>query len=147
MSDKDEKKQEEPKKSWIKKTWKVIVATLAVFGIVWGVLEGVYFFTEEWHDYQEFRKNETHIEERIDRLEKNQKRLLKYYDSKKKSFAVGFRVVTITDDATGREVKQKTYRGWDGEVHTVYKDGYLSDLQGVDYYFWIDSDGEKNYCW
>lgn len=133
--------------SLLKKWWKTIAGAVAVCGLVWGVLEGVYFFTEQWHEYQTFKENEENIIGRIQRLEENQKKLLKFYESKQKSYAVGFRVITVSDEYTGNEFTKKTFRDWDGSVHTVYKDTYLSDIEGYDYYFWVDKNGDRQYCW
>ena len=131
------------KKSIWKRWWKKIVGILTILGIVWGVLEGVYFFTKYWHEYQVLKENvqSEDYEERISDLET-------YVINKKKSFAVGFRVFKEVDELTGKTTFKKKYRNWGGVWNDVFYDAETSDIYGVDYYFYYDiRTGEKIYCW
>ena len=129
-----DKKDIENKEHWLKRAWKTKLAILAVLAGLWGVLEGVYFFTEKWHEYQELKTNEVQLIDRIDRLEKNQKDVLKYMQGKKQSFAVGFRVFKMEDEDGGGVTLTKRYRGWDGKWHEIFRDKEWSETYGVDYY-------------
>jgi len=131
------------KKSFFKRTWKSMVATLTVLGVVWGVLEGVYFFTQEWHEYEIYKEkvDSEDFNERIIDLEK-------YVINKRKSFAVGFRVFKHEDEETGKISFVKRYRDWQGTWHEIFRDRETSDLYGVDHYYYIDKEtDEKIYCW
>ncbi len=135
------------KKHWYQKAWGKVVATISVITILAGIFQATYMATEFWYEYQamhaEVEKLTQEKQELLRRLE-----VLEYYvDRKKKSYQVGFRVVVVSDEDTGLHVKRKKYREWNGEEHTVYRDKLLSDQEGYDYYFWIDSLGNRNYCW
>lgn len=136
------------KKSFIKRTWKTFVGILTVGGVIWGVLTGIYWFTEKWHEYEVFKESEKQVLDRLDKIEANQKKLLNYVDKKSTSFAVGFRVFKMEDEETGKTTLVKRYRDWDGVWHEIFRDKELSDLYGVDYYYYIDKQtDEKIYCW
>lgn len=138
----------EKKEHWIKKAWKTKVAVFAVLGALWGILEGVYWFTEKWHEWEVLKDNEVHMVERIDRLEENQKNILQYVENKRKSFAVGFRVFKEVDEITGEVTFAKRYRDWKGVWHEIFQDLEASRYYGVDYYYYIDKNSdEKIYCW
>ncbi len=135
------------KKRWYNKVWGKVVAAMAILGVLGGIFQGTYECTKLWYEYQELRKTvanhdsaQTNYETRLTNAET-------YIELKKKSYQVGFRVVIITDEATGKHIKRKKHRGWTGDEHTVYKDQFWSDQEGIDYYFWIDSTGERIYCW
>ena len=150
MTDKQnikEEDEEKTKKSFFKKWWKQVIASLAVFGAVWGILEGVYFFTQHWHEYQLLIKTVKKLNNGDNNFENRITYLENYLEKKNKSYAVGFRVTIVTDEETGRHIKKRTHRGWDGEERNVYKDAALSETNGVDYYFWVDEQGERNYVW
>ena len=110
---KEEKKDIVVKKSLIKRWWKKIVGGLAVLGVIWGVFEGVYFFTKYWHEYQVLKENVIgeDYEQRISELET-------YVVNKQKSFHVGFRVFKVYDEETGLTNKVKRYRDWNGIWHS-----------------------------
>jgi len=131
------------KKHWYQKAWGKVVATVSILGILAGIFEGVYLFTEMWHDYKELQekvKNEDY-DNRIKKLEI-------YVTEKRKSFAVGFRVFKEFDEETGKITYQKRYRDWEGIWHEIYYDLEASELYGVDYYYYIKrGTGEKIYCW
>ena len=136
-----------PKKHWYQKAWGKVVAIVTALGILGAIFEVAYLGTMFYHEHQEMKAalekiipGELSFETRISHLEE-------YVNRKRKSHQVGFRVVTITDDETGRQVKRKKYRGWDLEEHTVYKDEFLSKQEGIDYYFYVDTDGERVYVW
>lgn len=136
------------KKPLILRAWKQIVGFLAVCGLVWGVLEGVYFFTEQWHDYTILKENVDSLKHGDERYEKRIFELENYVANKRLSFAVGFRVFKETDEETGITNKVKKYRDWDGKWHTVFRDKEYSDIYGVDYYYYIDKEtDERIYCW
>lgn len=139
--------QPTPKKSTFSIWSKRILGVIGVAGVIWGSLEGVYVFTEKYHEYEIYKTTVDSLDNHNQDFENRLLKIEKYVNQKRSSFAVGFRVVTVIDEETGRKIKKKTYRGWDGVVHTVYKDGYLSDMEGIAYYFWIGEDGERNYCW
>lgn len=141
-----EEKKDIAKKSAWKRWWKKIIGGITILGVVWGVLEGVYFFTQYWHEYQILKENvqSENFEERISKLET-------YVVNKRKSFAVGFRVFKEVDEITGEVRYRKKYRDWVGVWHTIFYDEEASVLFGVDYYYYIDEKrpiGEKEvYCW
>ena len=133
----------EPKKSFLSKSWKGIVGTITALGLVWGILEGVYFFTHQWHEYQIYKEkiDSENFNERITTLEN-------YVLEKKRSFHVGFRVFYDYDEETGITTKVKRYRDWNGIWHRIFKDNEASETYNVDYYYYIsEKRGEKIYCW
>jgi hypothetical protein len=131
------------KKPLWKRVWKSALGMITVFGVLWGVLEGVYFFTEVWHDYKILKENVNgeDFEDRITTLET-------YVEKKTKSFHVGFRVFKVMDEDTGIMTRVKRYRDWDGKWHEIFKDIEASLMYGVDYYYYINQKtDEKIYCW
>lgn len=138
---------ESQKKQWYQKAWGKVVALISAVGILGGIFEVTYLATEFYHEHKQMQQTleylvpgEQSFETRISNLEE-------YINRKRKSHQVGFRVVVITDEETGRQTKRKKYRGWDLEEHTVYKDEYLSEQDGIDYYFYVGPDGERVYVW
>ena len=56
-------------KRWYKVWWKILVGFVGAIGIVWGVFEGLYIFTDWWH-------NEKEKERRIEVLENTLKEVI-----------------------------------------------------------------------
>lgn len=144
----------EPKKRWYQKFWGKIVATLAVFSTLGIILEGIIVGVNWYNHQQEMFKKVTTLETMMLDIingdkQKDDKivKLEDYVSSKNKSYAVGFRVFKDVDEETGKIIKTKKYRDWSGVWYNVHIDNSMSDYYGVDYYYYIDKDGEKIYCW
>lgn len=142
-------------KKWYKVWWKVLVSFIGAVGIVWGVLEGVNAVTKWWHKEELKEQKIEELEQTLlkvinDDIEKDKRidSLDDYVTTKKKSYAVGFRVFKETDKETGIVSFKKMYRDWQGIWHEVYLDREYSDIYGIDYYYYINkNDGRKTYCW
>ena len=130
------------------KWWKPTAKYMGILTVVFSILSGTYLFTERLYEYKELKE----IVESIDVINgiqgKSIKNIEKYVLSKKKSFAVGFRVFNDTDIETGVVTKRKMYRDWNGVWNEVYLDVEYTSQIGIDYYFYIDKrTGDKVYCW
>jgi hypothetical protein len=134
------------KKAWYKVWWKTLIGILSFFGIVGGIFAGVIKVNNEWQGYQDVK----HRLELLEKGDQGRDSLVAIHDAyikrKKKSFAVGFRVVTVYDEDLGKWVRKRKYRGWDGITYEVHRDDHYSNIYGYDLYFYIDEDGEKIYC-
>jgi len=136
------------KKKWYQVWWKTVIGAAGVLTAVFGILEGTYWFTAQWHDYQVMKKKvmtldtgDVYINQRLITLEK-------YLEEKNRSFAVGFRVFKEQDELTGNVTYRKMYRDWSGKWNEVFIDFEYSQEYGVNYYYYIDkTNGAKVYCW
>ena len=146
-------KDPKQKQPWYKTVFKAFAAAVTISGMVWGVFE-VIWVVAEWH------QKEVALETKVSDLEKKLKdvisgdvkkdkqidSLISYIESKKTSFAVGFRVNKITDEETGEITYKKMYRDWNGVWHEIHYDLYMSQTYGYDYYFYVDKNtGDKIY--
>ena len=138
---------EKEKKPWYQKAWGKVVAAISVIVTLGAILEGGYLLYGFYDEYKQMQATMELLVEQENSFETRISHVEEFVNRKNKSYAVGFRVVTVTDEETGRQTKRKKYRGWDGEEHTVYLDKEFSEQQGIDYYFWIAADGSINYCW
>jgi hypothetical protein len=119
-----------------------------ISGAIIGLIEGVIFGVREYDQYQYLKKEVQFL--RTDNAQKDSiiRRLSvklnvidNHIEKEKESYAVGFRVVF--DD---RGKKTKTYRDWDGELHSVFRDEDYLRQTGYEYYFYIDANtGLKKY--
>ena len=134
-------------KNIVNKWWKVAISVITTAGIVFGVLEVVFWFSK-WYDEEVAYRNslEKMIEDNKS-IKQDLKKATDYISKKKSSFAVGYRVFRELDEETGKIVKTKMYRDWSGSWHEVHFDSEMSEFYGVDHYFYIDDYGDKVYCW
>ena len=73
--------------------------------------------------------------------------MMNYIESKKQSFAVGFRVMKNIDEHTGEETWIKQYRDFKGKWNNIYLDLEMSEYFGVEQYYYIDQETqEKEWC-
>jgi hypothetical protein len=143
------------KKKWYKTWWKSLTGVLAIVGLIWGVFEGVYMFTAWHHQFEHDRYEISILKKKVNTIIENDllkdekiKKFSNYIVSKRKSYAVGFRVFNDKDEDTGIVTQKKMYRDWEGIWNEVYIDNKYSRDFGVDYYYYIDKKtGEKTYCW
>lgn len=137
----------EPKKHWYQKAWGKVLATISVLTVLYGIFEAVYQCVGFYNEYEALKTTVIELQNVDNSYESRISSIEEFVNRKKKSFAVGFRVVVVTDEETGKQVKRQKHRGWDLEEHTVYKDEALSEQEGYDYYFWVDKNGSRVYVW
>lgn len=142
---------EKKEKHWYQKLWGKVTASIAILGAVWGILEGVYYFTEQWHDFQLLKKEVKDMKEKEQWVLESLQTVLESREEWSKSYAVGFRVYQETDKKTGNVTWIKRYRDWEGVWHDVFHDAEASRIYGVDYYYYIDETkpppNNQVYCW
>jgi broad specificity polyphosphatase/5'/3'-nucleotidase SurE len=142
---------EKKHKHWYQTLWGKITSGIAIAGAIWGILEGVYYFTEQWHEIQTMKKEWAEMKEEEQWVKENVNKLVKYVQDKKKSYAVGFRMFRYEDEQTGETKWKKRYRDWNGEWHDIFYDQEASELMGVDYYYYVDETkpppDNQVYCW
>lgn len=119
-----------------------------ISGTLIGLIEGVIFGVREFDRYQAIKKEVEYL--RIENVQKDSviqklsaklQYIYRHIEKEKESYAVGFRVVFEE-----RGKKLKTYRDWNGELHTVFRDEDYFRQTGFEYYFYIDSEtGLKKY--
>lgn len=135
-------------KRWYHVWWKAVVGILSVSGIVLGIFRGVITVVDEWREFQSFKQRVINLESGDSLLENTVQINTAYIAAKNMSYAVGFRVEIDINPHTNEMTKRKMYRNWEGEWNEVHKDQFYSELDGVDYYFYIDKEtGDKVYCW
>ena len=143
-------------KKFPNKGWKIVVAIIGALGIIWGVFEAVYRFTD-WYHTNEFSR--TSMVDRLDNIDslllevinedrskdEKIKKLEEYRSYKKQSFAVGFRMFKLVDSETGEIKWIKRYREWSGEWRDVFKDSECTEYIGMDCYFYYNDNGKRIY--
>lgn len=140
-------------KAWMKSFWAKIITIIVTGGAVYGLIEGSLWFAGWIHSETEYRNKIEQLEtdlksvitedkekdERIDLLEA-------YIEKKNGSFAVGFRVIKVWDEALQKWVYKKYYRDWSGYLNEIHYDAYYSSLEGYPIYFYVEREtGDKIY--
>jgi hypothetical protein len=139
-------------KSFFSKAWKTVVATIGIAGVIWGVFEGAFYISNWFQKEDLFRQNFTKLSRKVDSLavvdlKKTAKidSLTSYVERKQQSFQVRIRIYKELDEVTGQVVFIKKYRDELGVLRLLHYDRYHSEIWQVDYYFYIDDNGEKVY--
>ncbi len=149
-------KTQKAKKSWWRTWYGMLGSIVATALFFWSIFEGAYMFSDWMHTNEHSKSS---IVEKLNKhdsllvviinsdLDKDDKisKLEEYRNYKKQSYAVGFRMVKITDEATGKVRWVKQYRDFDGIWRDVFLDDECSEYIGMDCYFYYGEDGERVY--
>lgn len=135
------------KTSWFNETWKKYVFAIAAIGLL--STGGSYLISgvNWWQGQNSLPQRVKDIEHNDSIIQKKLDFLINYVENKKKSFAVGYRVIKEIDEHKGTEIWKKQYRDFKGHWNPIFIDLELSDYYGFDTYYYIDQDThEKVYC-
>lgn len=132
---------------WYHNVWAKYAMILAVIaGLSTGgsyLISGVNW----WNSQQNIPKKVQEMEVRDSIILLKLDFVIEYIENKKKSFAVGFRVAKTVDEHTGEPRWVRQYRDWKGRWHPIYLDLELTELYGIEQYYYIDSDTqERKWC-
>jgi len=144
---------------WYKKVWAKYLLGLAVIGALSTGGSFLVSGVNWWNTQNDLPADIKSIDDKMNSIMSSDSTMKESFDmriltieawinNKKTSRAVGFRMKLVVDEDTEIERWEKQYRDWSGMWHKVYLDPDLSELYGVDHYYYIDEETHRRvYCW
>jgi hypothetical protein len=126
-----------PQTNW----WQKLIGIFAGIGVIVGGFEGVVYLKKNFSAYFHEQVNEA-VKAKVGEFEQwskdTDKRIKDIEVKSSETFAIGLR---------GNDKGELYYRSVEGKIYRAYKDQEYSQAYSYDYFFYIDENGKKNWCY